>query len=247
MVVEAAGLHPRPLGDVAEAGAVALLAEHLRRGVEDPALVRSDFVTRSTPRPIMPSGPHGTRASPRAGQRPGSNLSSKTCRSRDRSGAPWISGLSGRVAIVTGGASNIGRAISHELAGEGAIVAILDRDEAMAERTAEGDRGRRRSGRHVRRRPHRPRGDAVGGRRRRRRPRPDRRARQQRRLERQGRRSSSTSRPSAGTRRTGSTCTRRSTPPGPCCRGWSSAGPGRSCRSPAMPGSASSAWATTGR
>ena len=41
------------------------------------------------------------------------------------------------MAIVTGGASNIGRAISHELAGEGAIVAILDRDEAMAARTAE--------------------------------------------------------------------------------------------------------------
>ena len=45
-------------------------------------------------------------------------------------------GLSGKVAVVTGGASNIGRAISHELAGEGAVVAILDRDEAMAKRTA---------------------------------------------------------------------------------------------------------------
>lgn len=45
-------------------------------------------------------------------------------------------GLSGRIAIVTGGASNIGRAISHELAGEGAVVAIFDRDEAMATRTA---------------------------------------------------------------------------------------------------------------
>jgi 2-hydroxycyclohexanecarboxyl-CoA dehydrogenase len=45
-------------------------------------------------------------------------------------------GLGGRVAIVTGGASNIGRAISHVLAAEGARVAILDRDEEMAHRTA---------------------------------------------------------------------------------------------------------------
>ena len=35
-------------------------------------------------------------------------------------------GLSGRVAIVTGGASNIGRATSHELAKENAIVVIFD-------------------------------------------------------------------------------------------------------------------------
>ena len=45
-------------------------------------------------------------------------------------------GLSGRVAVVTGGASNIGRAISHVLAAEGAAVAILDRDVDMAKRTA---------------------------------------------------------------------------------------------------------------
>jgi NAD(P)-dependent dehydrogenase (short-subunit alcohol dehydrogenase family) len=45
-------------------------------------------------------------------------------------------GLTGKVAIVTGGASNIGRAISQQLAAEGARVAIVDRDEAMAERTA---------------------------------------------------------------------------------------------------------------
>jgi len=45
-------------------------------------------------------------------------------------------GLDGRVVIVTGGASNIGRAISKEFAKEGAVVAIFDRDDAMAERTA---------------------------------------------------------------------------------------------------------------
>lgn len=45
-------------------------------------------------------------------------------------------GLSGRVAVVTGGASNIGRAISTLLAAESATVAIFDRDEEMARRTA---------------------------------------------------------------------------------------------------------------
>ena len=45
-------------------------------------------------------------------------------------------GLDGGVVIVTGGASNIGRAISHRFAGEGALVAIFDRDDAMAKRTA---------------------------------------------------------------------------------------------------------------
>ena len=45
-------------------------------------------------------------------------------------------GLSARVAVVTGGASNIGRAISQVLAAERATVAILDRDEDMAMRTA---------------------------------------------------------------------------------------------------------------
>jgi 2-hydroxycyclohexanecarboxyl-CoA dehydrogenase len=45
-------------------------------------------------------------------------------------------GLAGKVVVVTGGASNIGRATCHEFAREGAIVALLDRDEAMAERTA---------------------------------------------------------------------------------------------------------------
>ena len=45
-------------------------------------------------------------------------------------------GLAGKVALVSGGASNIGRAISMVLAGEGAHVAILDRDVAQATRTA---------------------------------------------------------------------------------------------------------------
>lgn len=46
-------------------------------------------------------------------------------------------GLSEKVAIVTGGASNIGRAIARRLAGEGAVVAILDLDAVSAQRTIE--------------------------------------------------------------------------------------------------------------
>jgi len=45
--------------------------------------------------------------------------------------------LAGARAIVTGGASNIGRAIVHALAEEGAQIAILDRDRARSEATAE--------------------------------------------------------------------------------------------------------------
>jgi NAD(P)-dependent dehydrogenase (short-subunit alcohol dehydrogenase family) len=45
-------------------------------------------------------------------------------------------GLAGQVVVVTGGASNIGRAICFEFAREGAQVALFDRDEAMAARTA---------------------------------------------------------------------------------------------------------------
>src|SRR6478736_2693289 len=45
-------------------------------------------------------------------------------------------GLTGRVVVVTGGASNIGRAICFEFAREGAVVALFDRDRPMADRTA---------------------------------------------------------------------------------------------------------------
>jgi NAD(P)-dependent dehydrogenase (short-subunit alcohol dehydrogenase family) len=44
-------------------------------------------------------------------------------------------GLAGKIVIVTGGASNIGRAISQEFAHEGAVVAILDRDVAQTNKT----------------------------------------------------------------------------------------------------------------
>lgn len=44
-------------------------------------------------------------------------------------------GLGNRVVVVTGGASNIGRAISMAFAAEDATVVIFDRDDAMAERT----------------------------------------------------------------------------------------------------------------
>src|SRR5262245_30619646 len=44
--------------------------------------------------------------------------------------------LSGRTAVVTGGASGIGRAIALRVARDGADVAILDVDVASAERVA---------------------------------------------------------------------------------------------------------------
>jgi NAD(P)-dependent dehydrogenase (short-subunit alcohol dehydrogenase family) len=43
-----------------------------------------------------------------------------------------MNGLRGRVVIVTGGASGIGRAATERLAEEGAAVAIVDRNEALA-------------------------------------------------------------------------------------------------------------------
>ena len=51
-------------------------------------------------------------------------------------------GLKDRRVVITGGASHIGRAIVLLLAGEGAAIAIVDRDVAQAERTAEDARSR---------------------------------------------------------------------------------------------------------
>jgi NAD(P)-dependent dehydrogenase (short-subunit alcohol dehydrogenase family) len=49
-------------------------------------------------------------------------------------------GLSGKVAVVTGGARGIGRAIALALAAEGVTVGVLDIDEAGARETAEAAR-----------------------------------------------------------------------------------------------------------
>jgi NAD(P)-dependent dehydrogenase (short-subunit alcohol dehydrogenase family) len=48
-----------------------------------------------------------------------------------------MTGLDGRVAIVTGGASGLGEAISHRLAGDGAAVVVADVDEAGAQTVAD--------------------------------------------------------------------------------------------------------------
>jgi 2-hydroxycyclohexanecarboxyl-CoA dehydrogenase len=58
-------------------------------------------------------------------------------------------GLKGRTAIVTGGASGIGEAISHRLADEGVKVTILDRNSDRAASTAEAIRKRQSVARHA--------------------------------------------------------------------------------------------------
>jgi NAD(P)-dependent dehydrogenase (short-subunit alcohol dehydrogenase family) len=53
--------------------------------------------------------------------------------------------LAGRIAVVTGGAQGIGRAIAGRLLDSGAAVAIWDRDAAAASKTADGLRRNRRA------------------------------------------------------------------------------------------------------
>jgi NAD(P)-dependent dehydrogenase (short-subunit alcohol dehydrogenase family) len=58
--------------------------------------------------------------------------------SEQPTGAKAMSNLEGKVAVVTGAAGNVGRAVSQALAGEGAIVALVDlNEEALASARAE--------------------------------------------------------------------------------------------------------------
>ena len=54
----------------------------------------------------------------------------------DGTPGPGSAPLSGRTALVTGGASGIGRAVATRLAADGAHVLVLDRDEAGAKQVA---------------------------------------------------------------------------------------------------------------
>src|SRR5947207_1689501 len=77
----------------------------------------------------------GARSSITQGCRTDSTLASRG-RLRYFPGMANTIDLSGRSAVVTGGAQGIGRAIVERLLGSGASVAIWDRDGALAEQTA---------------------------------------------------------------------------------------------------------------
>jgi len=87
-----------------------------------------DRALRPIPSLLVVSGP-----GPSPVPEPGSEALSRTAAELD---------LTGRHALVTGGASGIGRAIAARLAGAGASVTILDLDEAAARRVADELGGR---------------------------------------------------------------------------------------------------------